>query len=72
MADIWFIVIKDQETERWLDTPHPELDDKSPRELMQDEQGCTRLIAMLDEFTKSISTKEEKELIDYMRCRVTG
>lgn len=72
MAKLWFMVVKDQETERWLDTPHSELENKSPRELLNDNEGQTKLLDMLDEFAQSISTKEERELIDYMKQRVSN
>src|SRR5690606_3575347 len=35
-ADIWFAMIKDQESERWLNSPMEELESKTPYELLQE------------------------------------
>jgi hypothetical protein len=34
-TNIWFLIMKDQETERWLNTPHQELENKTPAELLK-------------------------------------
>jgi hypothetical protein len=71
MNDIWYTVIKDQETERWLNTSHRELDNKTPLEVMRDENGLKRLSNMLDDFASQTSGNEYSEdLIKYMRSRI--
>lgn len=70
-SDLWFLIMKDQETERWLHTPHQELDNKTPLEVLEEESGKERLLAMLDSFTaQSANSDEERELITYMRERI--
>jgi hypothetical protein len=70
-TNLWFLVMKDQETERWLSTPHQELDNKTPLEVLEEENGKERLLAMLDSFAaKSVNSDEERELINYMRERI--
>ena len=68
---IWYTVIKDQETERWLHTPHRELDNKTPLEILEDEHGQERIYVMLDSFASQASGNEYSEdLINYMRSRI--
>ncbi|MEN6325562.1 MAG: SEC-C metal-binding domain-containing protein [Syntrophomonas sp.] len=70
-TNLWFLVMKDRETERWLGTPHEELDNKTPLQVLEEENGKDRLISMLDSFaTKSVNSDEERELISYMRERI--
>ncbi len=69
-ADLWFLILKDQETERWLDTPHIELDNKTPREVLNKENGQKQLLELLDNFAGSVQSEEEKELIEYMKTRI--
>jgi len=71
MENIWYSVIKDQETERWLHTVHHELDDKTPQEVLQAEAGRDRVLALLDSFASQTSGNEYSEdLINYMRQRI--
>jgi len=71
--EVWFMVVKEQETERWLKTTHQELDNKSPEELLEDEQGKARLMALLEEFAGQVGNNEYTlELVKYMRQRVSG
>ncbi|MGI5920408.1 MAG: SEC-C metal-binding domain-containing protein [Syntrophomonadaceae bacterium] len=66
--DLWFLIMKDQETARWFGTPHRELDDKTPKKVLEEEGGRQRLISMLDTFAaKTARSDEERELIAYMR-----
>jgi len=67
---LWFTIVKDQETERWLDTPMSELEGKSPRERLSEDGGPEQLIAMLDRFLASRENETEKELIEYMKERI--
>lgn len=71
LEDIWYAVVKDQETERWLHTPHHELDDKTPQEILKEDHGRERILAMLDSFKEKASGNHYSEdLINYMRERV--
>jgi len=68
---IWYTVIKDQETERWLHTQHRELDEKTPLEILEEENGRERLYVMLDSFASQASGNEYSgDLINYMRSRI--
>jgi hypothetical protein len=68
---IWYSVVKDQETERWLHTPHQELDDKTPLEVMEEENGRERLMLILDSFASQASGNEySTDLVNYMRLRI--
>ena len=68
---IWYSVVKDQETERWLHTPHRELDDKTPLDVMEEENGRERLFVMLDSFASQASGNEySTDLLNYMRLRI--
>ncbi len=68
---LWFTIVKDQETERWLDTPMSELEGKSPRERLSEDGGPEQLIAMLDRFLATRENETEKELINYMKERIS-
>jgi hypothetical protein len=68
---LWFTIVKDQETERWLDTPMSELEGKSPRERLSEDGGPEQLIAMLDRFLATRENETEKELIEYMKGRIS-
>lgn len=71
LEKIWYAVIKDQETERWLHTVHSELDDKTPNDILQEEEGRNRVLAMLDAFAaKTAGNEYSEDLINYMRERV--
>lgn len=71
LETIWFQVVKERETERWLHTPHRELDGKTPQEMLEEENGRERLLTMLDTFADQASAIEySHDLIDYMRLRI--
>jgi len=71
LESIWYKVIKDQETERWLHTVHHELDDKTPKEVLAEDEGRVRILAMLDLFTtKAAGNEYSEDLINYMRQRI--
>ncbi|NLG32365.1 MAG: DUF2384 domain-containing protein, partial [Syntrophomonadaceae bacterium] len=69
LTHLWFLAIKDKETERWLFTPHQELEGKTPIGML--EQGeKNKIIHLLDQFAEGTRSEEEIELIGYMRKRV--
>lgn len=69
-SDIWYSVIKEREAERWLQTPHQELNNKTPAEVLR-EGGLDQLTAMLDSFTEQSDLNEySRDLMNYMRARV--
>ena len=71
MDDIWYTVIREQETERWLHTVHSELNDKTPLQVLEEENGRERLQTMLDTFaSKSLDNEYSKDLVNYMRERI--
>ncbi|MGR6835356.1 SEC-C metal-binding domain-containing protein [Syntrophomonas erecta] len=67
---LWFTILKDQQTEIWLETPHPELEGKTPSEIIKDQPGRQHLLEMLFSFRNQVETEEEYELIDYMYGRI--
>ncbi len=67
---LWFRALKDQQTEKWLDTPHPELENQSPRECLVRSEGKERVLQLLDTFASSLQHQESQELIEYMTMRV--
>ncbi|CFX81585.1 SEC-C motif [Syntrophomonas zehnderi OL-4] len=69
--EIWYNAVRDQETERWLHTPHHELDDKTPLELLQEENGGQQVLELLDRFSDRLEgVREGRSLLDYMRQRI--
>lgn len=70
-ADVWFTFRKDQQTEIWLDTPHPEMEGKTPRQLLGDPGGKERLLQMLDDYPAS-GQPEQQALLAYMKTRVNS
>lgn len=70
---LWFAIMKDQETERWLHTPHRELDGQTPLEVIGEENGRQQLINLLDDFSEEKDrSDEEKELLLFMQERIEG
>lgn len=69
MMPVWFTVVKDKETERWLDMPHPQ-EGLAPRQMMKQAEGMQSLEALLDRYEESRENDEEKELAAYMRERL--
>lgn len=69
MMPVWFMVVKDKETERWLDIPHPQ-EGLTPRQMMKQAGGKDSLDALLCRFEESRESSEEKELAAYMRERL--
>lgn len=68
--DIWFTIMKDQQTESWLNTPHKELDDQTPRQILEQPEGKQRVTNMLDEFAAGTDSEDQQELLTYMRMRL--
>ncbi|SHG78173.1 SEC-C motif-containing protein [Thermosyntropha lipolytica DSM 11003] len=69
-ADIWFTIMKDYETERWLDMPYEQTEGKTPRQLLQEENGRQKVAQMLKEFASRATSEPQKELITYMQARI--
>ncbi|MGE5458868.1 MAG: SEC-C metal-binding domain-containing protein [Methanobacterium sp.] len=73
LVPIWFTVMQDQETERWLQTPHNELDNKTPLEQLAEANGREKVLNMLDQFASRLEEGNEGiELINYMRRRISA
>ena len=71
LLSVWFSVLQEQETERWLHTSHPELEDKSPWEKTTEENGIQQVLTMLDQFVARFDEEDEGlKLIAYMRERI--
>lgn len=71
LLPLWFEIMKDRESERWLHTPHEELDNQTPLEVLKTENGQNQLIQMLARFEDlSGGGKEAMDLIQHMRLRV--
>ena len=69
-SDIWFLFLKDKQTEHWLNTPHMELENKTPTEILAEPDGKQRLLSLLDDFSTNINSEEEAALIQYMKNRI--
>ncbi len=70
----WFLIMKDQETERWLSTPLAELENQTPRQVLTEPDGKDRIIALLDEFIAACETSQFEEMHDiliYIKDRIT-
>ena len=71
LLPLWFEIMKDRESERWLHTPHEELDNQTPLEVLKTGNGQAQLMQMLAKFEDlSDGGKETLELIQHMRLRV--
>ncbi|MEN6326869.1 MAG: SEC-C metal-binding domain-containing protein [Syntrophomonas sp.] len=70
LADLWFMILKDKECERWLDIPQKELDSHTPREYLEEADGVLKLTKLLVDFAETLEGENEKELIDYMKKRI--
>lgn len=71
-ADIWLTIMKDQQTEAWLDTCHRELDDQTPRQVLAEAGGQERLLKLLGDFAQSAPSGDQQEFIDFMKARVAS
>jgi len=69
-SDLWFTVMKDQQCEKWLNMPHPELDNKTPFDVIHDPKGRESLLNMLDRHFNMVKSDDEKELLEYLRQRI--
>jgi hypothetical protein len=70
MVPLWLMVIKDKETERWLDMSHSE-EGLTFRQLLAEEGGKESLEAILTRFESTRDSEEEKELAAYIRERLS-
>ncbi|MEQ8235351.1 MAG: SEC-C metal-binding domain-containing protein [Syntrophomonadaceae bacterium] len=69
---IWYTVIKERETERWLHTKHRELSERTPAGILGEANGQEQLLAMLDEFAAQAALNASSlDLVDYMRARIS-
>ncbi len=68
-SELWFMVLKDRECEKWLNTPHRELNGKTPQEILLEASGAEKVISILDEYLASIVMDEEKEVVEYIKIR---
>lgn len=66
---LWFLVLKDRESEKWLSTPHRELEGKTPDEVLQQPDGASTIIAMLDTYQDSMVMEEEKDIVEYIKLK---
>ncbi|NMC27421.1 MAG: hypothetical protein GYA42_04665 [Syntrophomonadaceae bacterium] len=72
LEHIWYTVIKERETERWLHTNHRELSDRTPAEILDKANGRGQLLAMLDEFAvQAACNASSLDLVEYMRARIS-
>lgn len=69
-ADIWFTIIKDQESERWLKTSIEDLDNKTPNEVLKEDDGQNRLLEILNNLENSVATDEQKDFIYYLKQKI--
>lgn len=69
-ADIWFAIIKDQESERWFNTPIADLDNKTPYDVLKEDDGKDTLLEMLNNLENSVATEDQKEFIYYLKQKL--
>lgn len=69
-ANLWLTIMKDQQAEMWLDTAHHELEGKTPRQMLAEEEGREHLLNLLEEFSASVESEDQREFIHYMKARV--
>ncbi len=70
--EIWYEVIKERETERWLHTAHNELEGKTPVQVLTEAGGKERMLQLLDDFAFSAAhNRYSLDLVNYMRSRVS-
>ncbi|HWP97176.1 MAG TPA: SEC-C metal-binding domain-containing protein [Syntrophomonadaceae bacterium] len=67
----WFLMVKDRESEQWLETPHEELDGQTPAQVLSQDGGRTYLQAMLESFQAADASPEGQLLIEYMQERIS-
>lgn len=70
-AELWLECTRLRESERWLNTPYPELDGQTPKDLRDDAAGRARLDELLDKLAaKADANSEGLALLEYLRQRV--
>jgi len=70
--EIWYEVIKERESERWLHTAHNELEGKTPAQVLAEAGGKEHLLQLLDDFAASAAHNQYSlDLVNYMRSRVS-
>ncbi len=70
LFEIWFTVVKDQETDKWLRTPMRDLEGRTPTEVLQEAEGKNQLLKMLDSLENANNTEEEKDFLKHLKTRV--
>jgi hypothetical protein len=65
----WFLLIRDREAEQWFKTPHLEMDNKTPAEVLEEDQGREKLDQMLNQHLEA--SPEGQALIDYLKERIS-
>jgi len=65
----WFLLIRDREAEQWFKTPHLEMDNKTPAEVLEEDQGREKLHQMLNQHLEA--SPEGQALIDYLKERIS-
>lgn len=68
--EVWFTIMKDQETERWLKTPMQDLAEKTPLEVLEEADGKNNLLNILNSLDNENNTEEQKEFLAYLKERV--
>ncbi|MDO4540689.1 MAG: SEC-C domain-containing protein [Syntrophomonadaceae bacterium] len=68
---LWLEATRLRESDRWLRTPYPELDGKTPQEARTDEAGRERLHQLLNDLSaKAEEGSEGQALLEYLRLRI--
>ncbi len=69
-SDIWLAIIKDQESEKWLNTPVNELEGRTPNEVLKEDGGKNYLLKILNNLEDSVATEEQQDFIVYLKERI--
>lgn len=64
-ANMWFTIMKDQESERWLNTPMEDIENQTPRELLSEENGQIRLLEKINVLLAD-TTDEQRDFMNYL------
>lgn len=64
-ADMWFTIMKDQESDRWLNTPMEDIENRTPREFLSEENGQIRLLEKINVLLAD-TTDEQRDFMNYL------
>ena len=70
---LWFLILKDQETERWFYTSMADLDDQTPEQILAQPGGKERILTLLEGYTAHAVASEfgaMEEILVYICERV--